>query len=116
MIFALQRYAVAQEIDHEAAFDWWVPHVLKKHKHIISSVKQRQVRCHKRTHKFGIKLPTSVKDTYALDKKNGNTFWADAILKDVKNVKVAFDILPDKINFKLIILEGSTLNGRYFGA
>ena len=68
---------------------------MKKRERIISLVRQRQARYHKRTHKFGIELPTSVKDAYALNKKNGNTFWADAIAKEMKNVKVAFDILPD---------------------
>ena len=30
-----------------------------------------------------------------LDKKNGNTLWDDAISKDMKNVRVAFNILLD---------------------
>ena len=34
-------------------------------------------------------------DALALDKKNGNTLWADAIAKELKNVRVAFKILPD---------------------
>ena len=29
------------------------------------------------------------------NRKNGNTFWADSISKEMKNVKVAFSILPD---------------------
>ena len=62
---------------------------------MISLLKQCQVRYHKCTHKFGIELPKSVKDAYALDKKNGNTFWADAISKEMENVKVAFDIMHD---------------------
>ena len=35
----MAEYAVSQEIDHEAAFNWWVPHVLKKRERIISLVK-----------------------------------------------------------------------------
>ena len=66
------EYAVAQEIDHNAVFNWWVPNVLKKREWIISLVKQCKAQYHKRTHKFGIELPKSVKDAYALDKKNGN--------------------------------------------
>ena len=30
-------------------------------------------------YKFGVRIPRTVKEAYALDKENGNTFWADAI-------------------------------------
>ena len=33
-------------------------------------------------------------DAYLIDKKNGNTHWADAISKDMENANIAFDILP----------------------
>jgi hypothetical protein len=46
-------------------------------------------------HKFGIKIPTSVKDALEIDKKNGNTYWADAIATEMKNFRAAFKILPD---------------------
>ena len=32
----------------------------------------------------------------ALDAKNGNTLWADAIFKEMESVRVAFAILPDR--------------------
>ena len=50
------------KFDHEPAFNWWVPHVLKKRGRIISLVRMRIPRYLKRNHKFGIKIPTSVKD------------------------------------------------------
>ena len=37
----------------------------------------------KRTHKFGIELPKTVKEAFELDKKNGNTLWANAIAKEM---------------------------------
>ncbi len=40
--------------------------------------------------KFGIEVPTSVDHALELDKKNGNTFWADAIAKEMKDVRIAF--------------------------
>jgi hypothetical protein len=49
----------------------------------------------KRTHKFGIELPKTVNEALELDKKHGNTFWADAIAKEMKDVCVAFKILLD---------------------
>jgi hypothetical protein len=89
------EYAVTRKIDHEPAFNWWVQHFLKKRDRIISLVKRRNTRYLKRTHKFGIEVPKTVPEALALDKKNGNTLWADAIAKELKNVRVAFKILPD---------------------
>jgi hypothetical protein len=40
-------------------------------------------------------VPKTVKEALKLDKKNGNTLWADAIAKEMKDVRVAFNILPD---------------------
>ena len=89
------EYAVTQGIDDEPAFNWWVPQVLKKRDRIISLVQRRQTRYLKKTHKFGIELPKTVEEALALDKKNNNNLWAEAIAKEMKNVKVAFDILPN---------------------
>jgi hypothetical protein len=80
------EYAVTHGIDHEPAFNWWVKHFLKKRERIISLVKRRNARYLKRTHKFGIELPKTVQEALALDKKNGNTLWADAISKEIKNI------------------------------
>jgi hypothetical protein len=89
------KYAKILSIDHEPAFNWWVPHVLRKRDRIISLVRKRNPRYLKRTHKFGIELPKTVKEALELDKKNGNTFWADAIAKEMKDIRVAFKILLD---------------------
>ena len=40
-------------------------------------------------------MPTSVEHTYQLDKQNGNTFWRNAIRKEMTNVLVAFDMLDN---------------------
>ena len=37
----------------------------------------------------------TVKEALELDKKNGNTLWADAIAEEMKDVRVPFKILPD---------------------
>ncbi len=89
------EYAVTQGIDHEPAFNWWVPHVLKKRDQVISLVNKRTTRYLKRTHKFGIEVPKTVKEALALDCKNGNTLWADAIAKEMKEVCIAFNIVLD---------------------
>jgi hypothetical protein len=90
------EYAVTQGIYHEPPFNWWVPHVLKKCDRIISRVCKRTTRYLKRTHKFGIEVPKTVKEALDLERKNGNTLWADAIAKEMKEVCIAFNILPDE--------------------
>ena len=91
----MAEYAKIQCIDHEPDFNWWVPHVLKKRDSIIVSVKHSSARYLKRTHKWGLELPKTVDEEMAIDVKNRNTFWADAISKEMKNVRVAFKILKD---------------------
>jgi hypothetical protein len=89
------EYAVTKGLDHEPAFNWWVPHVLKKCNQIISLVCRRTTRYLKRTHKCGIEIPKTVKEALALDRKNDNTLWADATAKEMREVCIAFNILPD---------------------
>ncbi len=48
------KYAKIIGIDHEPAFNWWVPHVLKKRNQIILLVKKQNPQFLKWTHKFGI--------------------------------------------------------------
>ena len=78
------EYAVAQGLEQEPAFNWWVPHVLKKRERIISLVRQREARYLKRNEKFGIAVPRTAKEAYDVDAQNGNTFWADAISKEMQ--------------------------------
>ena len=84
------EYYVAQEIDHNLAFNWCVKPVLKKSLRIISLIKNRNARCIKKIYKFGIEVPKSVAQTYVLDKNNGNNLWADAIDKEMKDLRPAF--------------------------
>ena len=89
------EYAATNDIDTEPAFNYWVLHTLKNSDSIISLVKKRQTRYLKKTHKFGIEMPKTVKEAAKLDANNGDTKWMDAISKEMKNVRVAFDILKD---------------------
>ena len=77
------EYAVTYDIDTEPAFNYWVPHTLKKRDRIISLVKKRQTRYLKKTHKFVIEIPKTVKEAAKLDKKNGDTKWMDTIAKEM---------------------------------
>ena len=89
------EFAVTAGIDHEPAYNWWVPHTLKKRDRIISMVKRRNTRYLKRTHKFGIEVPKTVAEAHDLDRKNGNTLWMDAIAREMREVRKAFEIIPD---------------------
>jgi hypothetical protein len=89
------EYAVTKGLEHEPAFNWWVLHVSKKRDQIISLVHRWTTRYLKRTHKFGIEIPKTVKEALALDRKNCNTLWADTIAKEMREVCIAFNILPD---------------------
>ena len=77
------EFAVARGIADEAAFAWWVPHTLKKRDVIIGKV---QARIKKTAHKFGLELPNSIAHARKLDVRNKNTFWVDAIAKEMFNV------------------------------
>jgi hypothetical protein len=89
------EYAKIIGVDHEPAFNWWVPHVLKKRDRIILLVKKHNSQFLKRTHKFGIEVPKTVKEPLEIVRRNGNTFWANAIAKEMEDVCVAFEILLD---------------------
>ena len=67
----VSEFAVARGVDHEPAFRWWVPYTLRCRDRIISGVNYRVKRV---THKYGVELPCTVQEAYALDEKNGNNF------------------------------------------
>jgi hypothetical protein len=101
------EYAVPNKIAEQPAFAWWVPHVLRKRERIIEKVKTRYW---KRTHKYGVELPKSVKQALAIDRNMGTSFWKDAIEKEMKNVLPALafrddDVMPPgfkKINCHMV--------------
>ncbi len=85
-------YAVTHGLDSEPAFAWWVPFTLKRRNRIIAAINKRY---HKRTHKFGIEIPKTYEDCVRIDKENGNTYWQDAIRKEMAKVRIAFKTLGD---------------------
>ena len=96
------EYAVNNKIASEPAFAWWVPHVLKKCDRIIQKVKTR---FRKKTHKYGIEVPSSVREALDIDRRTGTDMWRKAIEKEMRNVMVAFDVRDDgkvPIGFKEI--------------
>jgi len=63
-------YAIANDIDHESAYVWWVPYVIKKRRSTISKSKYWE-----KSHKYGIKIPKTYQEAIELDRENNNTLW-----------------------------------------
>ena len=85
-------YAMMAGINDEPAFAWWVKNTLKRRDKIVASIRGR---IKKKCFKYGIEVPGTVQEAYMLDIKNENNFWRDAIAKEMRNVCIAFEILPD---------------------
>jgi hypothetical protein len=84
----MAEFAVENRISEEPAFAWWVKHVLKKRDRIISKTQRFWIK----THKYGIRVPNTVKEAIEIDAENGDTLWWDAIMKEMKNVRPAFEV------------------------
>ncbi len=80
------EYVIARGIVDKPAFAWPVPYVMLKRAAIVSAVKSF---VKKTTHKYGIELSVPGRDVVTnaqeLDRKNGNTFWMDALAKETTN-------------------------------
>ena len=88
----LAEYATNQGIDKEPAFNWWVKDTLLYHQRIIKKIKKKYWRT---TSKFGIRLPKTVKEALEIDRETRTTFWRDAIEKELRKVKVAWERRDD---------------------
>ena len=77
------EYANGQGMTDEPVFTWWVHCILKSRDHIVSAVNKHY---HKWTHKFGFKIPKTIKQALEIDKENSNTYWRDAIAKEMDAV------------------------------
>ena len=73
-------------------FWWWVPHVLRKRDRIVSKIKSKYWRT---THKFGVWLPKTAAEALQIDKETGTDFWRKAIEKELRKVKIAWEVRDD---------------------
>jgi hypothetical protein len=85
------EFAMARNLVEEPAFGWWVPYTLRKKDNIIAAIKSRMKVS---THKYGIEVPRSMAHAKKLDEMNKNTLWIDAWKKEMTNVSIAFEMLP----------------------
>jgi hypothetical protein len=62
--------------------------LLRQRNHIVSKIKSHYWRT---THKFGIRLPHSVEEALKIDRFTNLNAWREAIEKEMKNVRPAFE-------------------------
>ena len=86
------EYAIGNKIIEEPAFAWWGREVLRKRDRIICKTKTRYW---KRSHKYGIELPKTIKEALQIDKRTKTNFWQKSLEKEMKNVMVAFEFTED---------------------
>jgi hypothetical protein len=90
----LAEYAVENKLEREPAFRWWVAYVLKKRDRIIKKVKSSYWA---KTHKYGFEVPKTYLDCIRIDNENKDTQWQDAVRKEMKTVRPAFEIHEGEI-------------------
>jgi hypothetical protein len=88
----VSEYVIANKVDHEPDFAWWVPDTLHKKSRIIKAVSRRAL---KRYYKYGIKVPTNTEEALEIDKETSTSFWRLAIEKEMLSVKQVFEFQPD---------------------
>jgi hypothetical protein len=86
------EFAITHGLQDRLAFRWWVPTVLRRRSCRIKAIKTKY---EKKTHKYGIRVPKSIEEAYAIDRETGTDYWHQAILKEMKNNAVAFRFLED---------------------
>ena len=85
------EYAISNRIVDEPAFScWWVHNTVKRRDCILMRILSK-VKSWQHTHKFGIRIPKSVRKAIEIDRENGNTLWWDAICQEMTNVRPAFE-------------------------
>jgi hypothetical protein len=51
----------------------------------------------KSTHKHGVETPTGMENALEINRSNNNTFWKDALAKEMTKVGAAFEALEESI-------------------
>jgi hypothetical protein len=99
--------AKARCIADEPAFAWWVPYTLGKRDIILSKI---NARIRKTTHKYGIEIPTSVDSAMEIDRSNNNTFWKDALAKDMtQEIHVTLSPMARGRNYAVLNCVGGSV-------
>ena len=65
LLVQLAEYAVINQMADKPEFAWWIKKVLKKRDRIISKTVRKYW---KKTHKYGLRIPHTVKECIEIDK------------------------------------------------
>ena len=96
----IAEYVVANNINEEPEFNWWVEDALRKRYQVTSRMEwcgvyapdMGQGGSNKKywctTHKFGIEVPKTVQEDLKIDCKTGTDFWEKAIRKEMTKVRI----------------------------
>jgi hypothetical protein len=85
----LAEYAILHDIHEEPAFVWWVKSAIWKKASIVKKLKSKYW---KTTHKFGVRLPTTVEEAKRIDQENSNHLWEEAIRKEMIKAHSTYDV------------------------
>ena len=67
---------------------------MKKGNKIISKLKSKYWT---HDHKYGVRIPNSVKEAIAIDNSNINTLWCEAIVQEMRNVRIYFELYEGNV-------------------
>jgi hypothetical protein len=102
----MAEYATENGLALKPAFRWWIPHGMKKRDRIISRTKASYWT---KTHKYGFEVPKNYPDCVRIDGENKDTLWQDAVRKEMKTVRPAFEVhegeVKDLIGYQLIDVQ-----------
>jgi Reverse transcriptase (RNA-dependent DNA polymerase) len=88
----LATYLKANNLIDEAPFVEWAPAMIRQAERIVAAVKKNKKKYWRTTHKFGIRLPKTVKEALVIDRDTQTNMWGDAIDKEMRNVIPAFEV------------------------
>ena len=78
------------KLQEEHVFNWWCQSMHKKCVRILSKLKSKDWI---RTHKYGVRIPRTVKEANEINAFNKNTLWWDYIILEMKMLRLVFDIV-----------------------
>ena len=87
------EYAVANLIDKEPAFAWWVGFALRRRDRLIKAAKT--TRYMRKWQKYGIEIPKTVERALEIDKETGTDYWAKALRLEMSKIFPAVKILDE---------------------
>ena len=85
--YEVAKYAQDNGLLKESAFSFWAPHVLRKRDRYVRAARKRKLN---NRYKYGVEIPRNVKHALELDRNNGNTFWRDAIAKEMVSLQIPY--------------------------